>query len=118
MDDLKAFNHFHDWYIDTFHVSTERETLRLGLYQQDRRASVSFVGMNRCVLENIGLLNIVYGINVLEPGTARWEKAQRVLAKAQRWTDSKPASVAQIVSTCGAELVIEFDLLEIESPVT
>lgn len=115
MGDLKTFNHFHDWYIDTFHVSKERETLTLGLYLQDRRASVSFVGMNRCVLENLGLQNIVYGIEVLEPGTPRYEKAQRILARAERWTDNKPSQVAQIFSTCGADLIVEFDSLEIES---
>ncbi|MDR5751054.1 MULTISPECIES: hypothetical protein [unclassified Caballeronia] len=115
MDKLKAFNHFHDWYMDTIHVSKERETLTLGLYLQDQRASVSFVGMNRCVFENLGLQNIVYGIEVLEPGTTRYEKAQRILANAERWTDNKPDKVAQIFATCGAELIIEFDSLAIES---
>jgi len=31
MDKLNAFNHFHDWYMDTLHVSTKRETLTLSL---------------------------------------------------------------------------------------
>ncbi|MBN3758418.1 hypothetical protein G3N95_36295 [Paraburkholderia sp. Tr-20389] len=118
MESLKAFNHFHDWYMDTIHVSKERKTLTLGLFLQDRRASVSFVGMNRCVLDNLGLQNIVYGIEVLEPGTPRYEKAQRILAKAERWTDEKPSRVAQIFSTCGAELVIEFDSLDVASAST
>lgn len=83
MDDLSAFNHFHDWYMDTIQVSKERETLTLGLYLQDQRASVSFVGLNRCVLENLGLQNIVYAIEIVEPGTSRFGKAQQMLAKAE-----------------------------------
>lgn len=114
MDKLSAFNHFHDWYMDTIHVSKVRETLTLVLYLQDRRASVSFVGMNRCVLDNLGLQNIVYAIEILEPGTSRFQKAQQILAKTERWTDGQPAIVAQVFSTCGAELVVEFDSLEIE----
>ncbi|MGT2470180.1 hypothetical protein [Paraburkholderia terrae] len=115
MDNLSAFNHFHDWCLDTIRVSKVRETLTLGLYLQDQRASVSFVGMNRCVLENLGLQNIVYAIEIVEPGTSRFAKAQQMLAKAERWTDVQPGNVAQVFSTCGAELVVEFDSLEIES---
>jgi hypothetical protein len=115
MDNLSAFNHFHDWYMDTIHISIERETLTLGLYLQDQRASVSFVGTNRCLLENLGPQNIVYAIEIVEPGTSRFEKAQQTLAKAERWTDGQPGIVAQVFSTCGAELVVEFDSLEIES---
>ncbi|MBN3802115.1 hypothetical protein GXB81_03445 [Paraburkholderia sp. Ac-20336] len=113
MDNLKDFEYFHDWYMDTLHVSKERETLTLGMYLQDQRASVSFVGMNRCVLEDLGLQNIVYEIKVLEPGTPRYEKAQLVLAKSQHWTDRQPCKIAQLFSTCGAELVIEFETLEV-----
>ncbi|AQG97405.1 hypothetical protein A9R05_00060 [Burkholderia sp. KK1] len=113
MGNLIAFNHFHDWYIDTFRVSKERETLTLGLYLEDRRASLSFIGMNRCVLENLSLQNIVYSIEILEPGTQRYERAERVLAKAEPWNDTKSSKVAQLFSTCGVELVIEFNALEI-----
>lgn len=115
MDTLKTFNHFHDWYMDTVHISTEREALTLSMYLQDQRASVSFVGINRCVFENLGLQNIVYGIEVLEEGTGRYESAQRRLDKAERWTDNKPSKLAQLFSTCGAELIVEFDSLEIDA---
>jgi hypothetical protein len=113
MNTLKSFNHFHDWYVDTFHVSRERETLTLGLYLQDRRATVSFVRMNRCVLENLSLQNIVYGIELLEPGTSRFDNATRVLARAEPWNDVGAEHVAQLFSTCGAELIVEFAELEI-----
>ncbi|NIF76562.1 hypothetical protein F3J20_03980 [Paraburkholderia sp. Cy-641] len=115
MDKLNAFNHFHDWYMDTLHVSTERETLTLSLYLQNRRASLSFVGMSRCIVENLGLQNIVYAIDMLEEGTERYEKAQRRLATAERWTDNQPGKLAQLFSTCVAELIVEFDSLEIET---
>jgi hypothetical protein len=116
MDTLNVFNRFHDWYLDSIHVSKERETLTLGLHLQDQRASVSFVGMNRCVLDNLGLQNIVYAIEILEPGTQRFAKAQQTLAKAERWRDVQPGILAQVFSTCGAELVVECDSLEVDPP--
>jgi len=61
--------------MDTIQISKERETLTLGLYLQDQRASVSFVAMNRCVLD-LGLQNIVYAIELVEPrDVAIWESA-------------------------------------------
>lgn len=79
MDTLKAFNYFHDWYVDTFNVSKERETLTLGLYLEDRRASVSFVGMNRCVLTKSRSSKHRNGIEILEPGTQRYSFFQRAV---------------------------------------
>ncbi|CAG9217043.1 hypothetical protein BCAR13_360020 [Paraburkholderia caribensis] len=76
---------------------------------------MSFVGTRRCVLENLAFQNIVYAIEILAPGMPRFEKAQHRLAKAERWTDKQPGVVAQVCSTCGAELGVEFDSLEIES---
>ncbi|CAH2798185.1 MAG: hypothetical protein CBHOC_3461, partial [uncultured Caballeronia sp.] len=35
------------------------------------------------------------------------------LAKAESWSDIKADKVAQLFSTCGAELVVEFDALEV-----
>ncbi|MDR6386168.1 hypothetical protein [Paraburkholderia caribensis] len=67
------------------------------------------------MLENLALQNIVYAIEILAPGMPRFEKAQHRLAKAERWTDKQPGVVAQVCSTCGAELGVEFDSLEIES---
>ncbi|CAG9271210.1 hypothetical protein PCAR4_90054 [Paraburkholderia caribensis] len=54
-------------------------------------------------------------MSIHESGTPRFEPAQQLLAKAERWTDIKPGVMVQDVSTCGAKLVVEFDSLEIES---
>lgn len=118
MNDLKAFNQFHDWYLDTIRVSQKNEALMLGLYLQERRATVSFVGTNRCAVQDFGLQNIVYRIEVLTLGTPHYEKAQQILAKTQRWNDNQPGNIARLFSTCGAEIVVEFDSIEIalESP--
>ena len=113
MNDLKAFNQFHDWYLDTIHVSKESETLTLGLYLQERRALLSFIGINRCALQDFGLQNIVYRIETLNPGSPQYETAQQILAKAQRWTDSHPSNFARLFSTCGAEVIVEFNSIEI-----
>ncbi|POR48223.1 hypothetical protein B0G62_115106 [Paraburkholderia eburnea] len=113
MNDLKAFNQFHDWYLDTIHVTKESETLMLCLYLQERRASVLFVGINRCAVQDFSLQNIVYRIEVLTHGTSHYEKAQQILAKTQRWADNQPGNIARLFSTCGAEIVVEFDSIEI-----
>lgn len=118
MDNLQTFNHVHDWHVDGIRVSKEREGADVEPVSARPTVSLSFVGMNRCAFENPGLQNIVYGLEILELGTPRHEKAQHILATAQRCTDKKPSRIAQTFSTCGAELVAEVESLEIEAPAT
>ena|ERR1700712_4740501 len=115
MDDLNAFTYFHDWYIDILAVTDNGDSLTVGLKLDERRATVTFVGTTRCVVEHYGLLNIVYDIKFLEPGTPSYEKALRALNQSDRFSDKQPKHLALIAATVGAEIVVEFGSLRIES---
>lgn len=115
MNELKTFQHFHDWYIDILAVTDDGDSLTLGLKLQDRRATVKFVGTRRCVVEHFGQLNIVYDIAILQPGDRRYGEAQAALAKADRYSEKPGRHIAFVAATVGAELVVEFESLEIQA---
>jgi hypothetical protein len=114
MDELKKFVYFHDWDIDILAVR-EGNRLTLGLKFDDRRATVTFVGTSRCAVEHFGLTNIVYDIKILQPGEARYDKALAVLAGTDRFSEKPGCCIAFVAATAGAELVVEFESMEIES---
>lgn len=115
MNKLQAFNYFHDWYIDILAVTDEGDSLTLGLKLDDRHATATFVGTTRCVIEHYGLLNIVYDIKILESSSQRYEQALRALDSSDRFSDKKPEHLALVAATVGAEMIIEFSSLRIES---
>jgi hypothetical protein len=115
MDDLKAFTYFHDWYIDILAVTDDGDSLTLGLKMDERRATVTFVGTTRCVVEHYGLLNIVYDIKILVSGTPGYEKALRTLNQSDRFSDKEAKRLALVAATVGAEMIVEFGSLRIES---
>lgn len=116
-ESLEPFRHFHDWYLDTVAVGPNHEprTLALGLYLDDKRATVTFEGVTCVCLENWGLLNIVYAIQLLQPDDKDYTRARNVLAKGERLSDRSGANLAYMYSTLGAEIVVEFASLRIES---
>lgn len=114
MDDLQTFCQFHDWYIDTLAVP-EGNRLTLGLKLEDQRATVTFIGTSRCVVEHFGTLNIVYDIKIVEQGEARHEQALALLTKTARTSKPKGRLIAWVAATAGAEVVVEFDSLEIRT---
>jgi hypothetical protein len=114
---LDQFGKFHDWYLDSVAVGPNHEprTLTLGLYLDEKRATVTFEGVTCVRLENWGLLNIVYAVQLLQPDDERYARAQTVLAKGERLSDRSGAHLVYVYSTLGAEIVIEFASLRIES---
>lgn len=114
MDDLKKFVCFHDWQIDAIAVR-DRNKLSLELHFDDKRATVTFVGTSRCVVDHFGLLNIVYEIRLLQPGEARYAKALAALENADRHSHPPGRQIALVAATAGAELVVEFDELELQA---
>ena len=116
-ESLEQFGHFHDWYLDIIAVGPNHEprTLTLGLYLDDKRAAVTFEGVTCVCLENWGLLNIVYAIRILQPDDEGYTRARNVLAKGERLCDQSGAHLAYMYSTLGAEIVVEFTSLRIES---
>lgn len=54
---LENFGHFHDWYIDIIATRNEvdpkvPDTFILGLFDQERRATVTFCGVTRVGIEH------------------------------------------------------------------
>jgi hypothetical protein len=116
IESLDQFGHFHDWYLQSVAVGPNHEprTLTLGLYLDNRRATVTFEGATCVHIENWGLLNIVYAIRLVRPDDERYARARNVLANGERLSDRNGDHLACVYSTLGAEIVIEFGSLRIE----
>jgi hypothetical protein len=114
---LAEWNHFHDWYLDRITIGPNEEprALTLGLYLGNERANVTFEGVTCLSLENLGLLNIVYSIRIVEASDKNYDYVSAVLNKGERLSTHKAAKVAFMYSSLGAELAIEFDALEIQA---
>ncbi|ANB71947.1 hypothetical protein [Paraburkholderia phytofirmans] len=115
MNELQTFDYFHDWQIDIVAVTDDGDSLTLGLKLDNRRATVTFVGTTRCVIEHYGLLNIVYDIKILEFGSPRYERVLKVLESSDRFSDKQPNLVALVAATVGAEMIVEFTSLRIQA---
>ncbi len=115
MNELKTFTYFHDWHIDILAVTDDGDSLTLGLKLDNRRATVTFIGTTRCIVEHYGLLNIVYDIKILEPGAPRHGHALKALDNSDRFSDKQPRHLALVAATVGAEMIVEFTALRIES---
>ncbi|CAL8474580.1 hypothetical protein [Caballeronia sp. S22] len=111
---LQTWNYFHDWYLDSLSIgpNIEPRTFALGLHLESRRAVVTFNGATCVAVDRLGLLNIVYGIHVISPEDAKYERACRVLATGERLTNRKANTLAFVYSTLGAELAIECDSVD------
>ncbi len=113
---LAKWNHFHDWYLDQITIGPNEEprTITLGLYLGSERANVVFKGVTCFCLENLGLLNIVYSIRMVEPNDKNYEYMNAVLSKGERLSKCKGERTVFMYSSLGAELAVEFESLEVE----
>jgi hypothetical protein len=114
---LQAWGYFHDWYLDSVTIgpNTEPRRLTLGLHRGDKRAVVTFNGVTCVSVENLGLLNIVYGIHIVPPGDAKYAQASAALDAGERLTNRRAVLLAFVYSTLGAEFAIECDSLEVQA---
>ena len=111
---FQTWGYFHDWYLDSLTIgpNVEPRTLALGLHLGSRRAVVTFNGATCVAVDCLGLLNIVYGIHVISPEDAKYERACRVLATGERLTNRKANTLTFVYSTLGAEFAIECDSVD------
>ncbi|MBC8724893.1 hypothetical protein OKW38_004714 [Paraburkholderia sp. MM5496-R1] len=119
-DALEQFGGFHDWYLDAIATSKEGgadtpNVLTLGLYDESRRATVTFLGVTRASIVDGGLLNIVNSIEVLKPGDEAYAAAIEVLKKSAHFGKRRADHIAYVFSTVGAEIAVEFETLEIDT---
>jgi len=117
-DALERFGNFHDWYLEAIATSKEGSAntpnaLTLRLYDQSRRATVTFFGVTRASIIDGGLLNIVNSIEVLKPGDEAYSAAIQVLKKSAHFGKRRADHIAYVFSTVGAEIAVEFETLDI-----
>jgi hypothetical protein len=113
MDILNRFVFFHDWQIDS--ISTREENKLVLVLRLDRRSvELTFSGTSRCVVEHFGILNIVYDITILRPDDSQYEPARLILTKSDRFSKVPGKEIALVTATAGAEIVVEFNALEIK----
>ncbi|SAK59019.1 hypothetical protein AWB75_02391 [Caballeronia catudaia] len=116
MDNLKEYVFFHDWQIDSISASEENRLI-LSLCFDGRQAEVTFEGTSRCVVEHFGMLNIVYDITILQPDDSQYKQALSILTKSDRFSKIPGEKIALVAATAGAEIVVEFNALEIKETV-
>jgi hypothetical protein len=117
MAELKRYACFRDWRIDTL-APLEDDRLILGLHFDGRRAAVTFAGTSRCVIDRLGLLNIVHDIRILQRDDLRYGRAMRRLADADAHSPASGRNIARVLATGGAEIIVEFNSLRIETSPT
>ncbi|WP_269507387.1 hypothetical protein [Burkholderia sp. IMCC1007] len=108
---LAEWENFHDWYLDRVDIGPNKEprSLAIGLYVGDQRLTLVFDGVTCFHLAQLGLLNIVNSLRVIDPNDDDYGRVTTQLAKGERLSDRRGAKVAYLYSTLGAELAIEFD---------
>ncbi|HEV3430533.1 MAG TPA: hypothetical protein VG320_21860 [Paraburkholderia sp.] len=112
---LASWNYFHDWSLDSVATgpNVEPRTLTLGLYLCGRRVSVTFEGATCVCVERLGLLNIVYGIHIVQPDDTKYARVSAMLERGERLTQRRATLLVFVYSTLSAELAIECDSLAV-----
>jgi hypothetical protein len=116
---LSAHDGFHDWHLESITIRgiinpRVPDTLILGLFDYEQSANVTFSGVTRLGIEAAGALNIVNGIEMVEPDSPAFQQAQILLAKSAH-DKRRGVHTVYLYSTVGAEIAVEFDSLAIET---
>jgi hypothetical protein len=115
---IEQYESFHDWYLLGIAADMDKEVVELRLMFDNKkdRVQLSFSGATRCWVNDFLIQNIIYSIKVLTDfNSDEYQKALDLLDKSYPWGEGKPLKkIASIQATLGAELLIEFDSLEVE----
>ncbi|MBB5408179.1 hypothetical protein HDG34_002111 [Paraburkholderia sp. HC6.4b] len=115
---IEQYVSFHDWYLLGIAADMDKEVVELRLMFDNKkdRVRLLFGGATRCWANDFLIQNIVYSIKVLTDfNSDEYRKALASLDKAYSWGKGKPLkNIAVLEATLGAELLIEFDSLEVE----
>ncbi|MCG5073029.1 hypothetical protein [Paraburkholderia tagetis] len=118
MDAIKNYGSFHDWYLLSISADMKAELVELLLMFDDRkqRARVVFKGASRCLVNDFLIQNIIYEAKILTDfDSGEYERALDSLEKSYFGkVNREPKPIAVFSATLGAELLVEFDSLEVE----
>ncbi|HEY2021749.1 hypothetical protein [Paraburkholderia sp.] len=115
---IEKYELFHDWYLLGIAADMDNELVELRLMFDNRkdRVRLSFSGATRCWVNDFLIQNIIYSIKVLTDfDSDEYRNVLALLDKSYSWGEGKPLkNIAVIEATLGAELLIEFDSVEVE----
>ncbi|MEX3688844.1 hypothetical protein AB3X91_30555 [Paraburkholderia sp. BR14263] len=117
MDVIKKFNSFHDWYLMGVSADREASMVELDLMFDNKkdRARVQFKGATRCLARDFLIQNIIYDVKVLtEYDSHDYQRALLALEESYFGKENRPNKpIASVSATLGAELLIEFDTVDV-----
>lgn len=118
MTDIEMCESFHDWYLLGLTADMDKQVVEFQLMFDNKKelARLVFKGATRCWCNDFLIQNIIYSIRVLTDfNSDEYKQALAALDKSYSWGKGKPLkSIASVQATLGAELLVEFDSLEIE----
>lgn len=109
---------FHDWFVTGVSVDIAEKKVVLTLQSDNRRdrATLAFSGAPRCIVDGFAAQNIIYELKSIEDfGASSYRSALKALEHAHPWGNDWPLrKIVAITSSLGAEIIVEYDELDIE----
>ena len=116
---IARYHSFHDWYLCGLSADMVGEIVELKLMFDNRkdRARVLFKGATRCLVNDFLIQNIIYSMDVLSDyDSEAFKQARSALDKSYPWgRDKAPKQIVSISASIGADLLIEFESIEVIS---
>jgi hypothetical protein len=117
MNELKALNYFHDWYLIGAEVDETQRRVVLNVLFDNRkdRARIVFSGATRCLMRDFLIQNIILRTKILANFESdEYAAALAALDTSYPWGRNQPRKViVSIEATLGAELLVECDDVEV-----
>jgi hypothetical protein len=115
---ITQYHSFHDWYLCGISTDMFNSVVELSVMFDNRkdRARLIFRGATRCLVKDFLIQNIIFSIDVLSNYESQeFKQAQLDLDNSYPWgKDKSPKPIALISASIGAELLIEFDSVEVQ----
>ncbi|OAJ51843.1 hypothetical protein A6V36_14830 [Paraburkholderia ginsengiterrae] len=119
METLKKFESFHDWYLMGISADMKAGVVELALMFDDgkARARVRFKGASRCHMNDFLIQNIIYDAKILTDYSAsEYKRALDSLETSYFGKENhQPKPIAVFAATLGAELLVEFETVDVVS---
>ncbi|WP_044042236.1 hypothetical protein [Caballeronia insecticola] len=114
---IEQYDGFHDWYLSAVSTDMSEKVVELTLTfgKKKKRVSLLFSGATRILMNEFLIQNIIYSMDVLHDYQSdEFKRARVTLDKSYPWgKDGLPKPIVSINATIGADLLIEFDSLDV-----
>jgi hypothetical protein len=113
---------FHDWYLLGVAADMDKQRVELRLMFDNRkdRVRLVFKGASRCLVNDFLIQNIIYSLKVLtDRASDAYVDALSALDRSYPWGKGQPLkNIASIQASLGAEMLVEFESMVVESETT